>query len=93
VTGAEGPLIDEFVIVDNGSTRRRAACGAGGARVRVVLLSGHGNIALPCANLGAHGDGDVLVFLNPDAFCSRAASPSWCARSRPAGALHRRRGA
>jgi hypothetical protein len=48
-------LIDEFVIVDNGSSGADAA----GLRAlaerdsRVVLLSGHG---------------DILVFLNPDAF-------------------------
>ncbi len=66
------PLVDEFVIVDNGST------GADGARLRtlaerdgrVVLLSGHGNIGFARgANLGARtAKGDVLVFLNPDAF-------------------------
>jgi hypothetical protein len=66
------PLIDEFVIVDNGST------GEDGARLktlaerdgRVVLLSGHGNIGFARgANLGARrAKGDLLVFLNPDAF-------------------------
>lgn len=66
------PLIDEFVIVDNGST------GDDGARLRalaardsrVVLLSGHGNIGFARgANLGARkARGDILVFLNPDAF-------------------------
>jgi N-acetylglucosaminyl-diphospho-decaprenol L-rhamnosyltransferase len=66
------PLVDEFVIVDNGST------GLDAARLktlaerdgRVVLLSGHGNIGFARgANLGARtAQGDVLVFLNPDAF-------------------------
>jgi hypothetical protein len=65
-------LVDEFVIVDNGST------GADAARLknlaecddRVVLLSGHGNIGFARgANLGARtAKGEVLVFLNPDAF-------------------------
>ena len=78
-------LVDEFVIVDNGST------GPEGARLkslaerdgRVVLLSGHGNIGFARgANLGARtAKGEVLVFLNPDAFLQPGASPSWCARS------------
>jgi|SRR5437899_4506669 len=66
------PLIDEFVIVDNGSSGADAA----GLRAlserdsRVVLLSGHGNIGFARgANLGARkARGDILVFLNPDAF-------------------------
>ena len=65
------PLIDEFVIVDNGSSGADAA----GLRAladrdpRVVLLSGHGNIGFARgANLGARtARGDILVFLNPDA--------------------------
>jgi N-acetylglucosaminyl-diphospho-decaprenol L-rhamnosyltransferase len=66
------PLVDEFVIVDNGST------GPDAARLktlaerdgRVVLLAGHGNIGFARgANLGARtAKGEVLVFLNPDAF-------------------------
>jgi N-acetylglucosaminyl-diphospho-decaprenol L-rhamnosyltransferase len=66
------PLVDEFVIVDNGST------GSDAARLktlaerdgRVVLKAGHGNIGFARgANLGARtAKGDVLVFLNPDAF-------------------------
>ena len=66
------PLVDEFVIVDNGST------GAEGARLRalaardgrVVLVTGHGNVGFARgANMGARkASGDVLVFLNPDAF-------------------------
>jgi hypothetical protein len=66
------PLIDEFVIVDNGSSGADAA----GLRAlaerdqRVVLLSGHGNVGFARgANLGARkARGDILVFLNPDAF-------------------------
>lgn len=66
------PSVDEFVIVDNGSE------GADAARLRslaerdprVILLSGHGNVGFAKgANLGAQkARGDVLVFLNPDAF-------------------------
>src|ERR1700744_1624948 len=66
------PLVDEFVIVDNGSP------GADQARLktlaerdgRVVLKTGHGNIGFARgANLGARAaKGEVLVFLNPDAF-------------------------
>jgi GT2 family glycosyltransferase len=66
------PLVDEFVIVDNGSTA------ADGAHLRslaerdgrVTLLTGHGNIGFArAANLGARtARSDRLVFLNPDAF-------------------------
>jgi GT2 family glycosyltransferase len=64
--------VDELVVVDNGSTpedliylRQLAERDA-----RVVLLSGHGNVGFArAANLGARtAGGDVLVFLNPDAF-------------------------
>ena len=66
------PLVDELVVVDNGSTQfesqalRRLAERDG----RVVLLEGHGNIGFARgANLGARrAVGDLLVFLNPDAF-------------------------
>lgn len=66
------PLVDEFVIVDNGSSGADAA----GLRAlaerdpRVVLLTGHGNVGFARgANLGARrARGDLLVFLNPDAF-------------------------
>lgn len=66
------PLVDEFVIVDNGSTpleAERLRCLAARDE-RVVLLSGHGNIGFARgANLGARAaSGDLLVFLNPDAF-------------------------
>jgi GT2 family glycosyltransferase len=66
------PLIDEFVVVDNGSTAGdRAWLRALSERdERVTLLSGHGNIGFARgANLGARtARGEMLVFLNPDAF-------------------------
>lgn len=66
------PLVDEFVIVDNGSSGAEAAGlqALAGRDGRVVLLSGHGNIGFARgANLGARkARGDILVFLNPDAF-------------------------
>jgi hypothetical protein len=66
------PLVDEFVIVDNGSTSPEAASlrKVADANPRVVLLAGHGNVGFARgANLGARtAKGDVIVFLNPDAF-------------------------
>jgi GT2 family glycosyltransferase len=66
------PLVDEFVIVDNGSTPAdRAELRALAERdQRVTLLTGHGNIGFARgANLGARSArGEMLVFLNPDAF-------------------------
>lgn len=66
------PLVDELVVVDNGSTLGEAARLRGLAERddRVTLLQGHGNIGFARgANLGARrARGDVLVFLNPDAF-------------------------
>jgi GT2 family glycosyltransferase len=66
------PLIDEFIIVDNGSgateaQRLRSLAERDG---RVVLLTGHGNVGFARgANLGAaRAKGDIVVFLNPDAF-------------------------
>lgn len=66
------PLVDELVLVDNGSTSAEAARlrALAGCDPRVVLKTGHGNIGFARgANLGAaNARGDVLVFLNPDAF-------------------------
>ena len=65
-------LVDELVVVDNGSTRMEAArlkrLADSDARVR--LVQGQGNVGFARgANLGARtAAGDVVVFLNPDAF-------------------------
>jgi hypothetical protein len=65
-------LVDELVVVDNGSTpedliylRQLAERDR-----RVVLLTGHGNVGFARgANRGARAaGGEVLIFLNPDAF-------------------------
>ncbi|MFZ0269094.1 glycosyltransferase family 2 protein [Caulobacter sp.] len=65
------PLVDEFVIVDNGSPAEEAERlrALGLAEPRVVLRQGHGNIGFARgANLGAEtARGDYIVFLNPDA--------------------------
>ncbi|MBU1378869.1 MAG: glycosyltransferase family 2 protein [Alphaproteobacteria bacterium] len=66
------PLVDELVVVDNGSTPAEAARlrALDGRDDRVRLLAGHGNVGFAKgANLGAaKAKGDLLVFLNPDAF-------------------------
>ncbi len=66
------PLVGEFVIVDNGSTPADAAGLKALAKAdpRVVLVAGQGNVGFARgANLGAQAaSGEVLVFLNPDAF-------------------------
>lgn len=66
------PLVDDFVIVDNGSSEADQArlYAISQADDRVRLLQGHGNIGFARgANLGASAArGRWLVFLNPDAF-------------------------
>ena len=66
------PLVDDFVIVDNGSTSHEQAVqdAASAADPRVRLLRGHGNVgfARGC-NMGADtAHGRILIVLNPDAF-------------------------
>lgn len=65
------PMVDEFVIVDNGSSPAEAERLRGLERDgRVVMVHGQGNVGFARgANLGAQrARGDLLVFLNPDAF-------------------------
>ncbi len=66
------PLVGELVVVDNGSSAEEARClnSLNARDAHVSLLSGHGNIGFArAANLGADKAlGEVLVFLNPDAF-------------------------
>ena len=65
------PLVDEFVIIDNGSSPEEEAIqdAAVASDRRVRVLRGHGNVgfARGC-NMGAQAaHGRVLVVLNPDA--------------------------
>lgn len=65
------PMVDEFVIVDNGSSPEDADMlrALGLTEPRVQLVQGHGNVGFACgANLGASvSQGEYLIFLNPDA--------------------------
>jgi len=83
------PRVEEFVIVDNGSSLADAAWLRELARrePRVRLLQGLGNIGFArAANLGAAAaKGEALVFLNPDAFLTPGAVAALAdaARDRP----------
>ncbi|MFT4253620.1 MAG: glycosyltransferase family 2 protein [Caulobacter sp.] len=65
------PMVDEFVIVDNGSSPADAEMlrALGLTEPRVQLAQGHGNVGFARgANLGASiAQGEYLIFLNPDA--------------------------
>jgi len=65
------PLVDEFIIIDNGSSPQDEDMLRSLALTepRVVLKQGHGNIGFARgANMGAStGGGEYIVFLNPDA--------------------------
>ncbi len=65
------PLVEEFVIVDNGSPADEAERlrTLGRTEPRVVLQQGHGNVGFARgANMGAEtARGEYIVFLNPDA--------------------------
>ncbi|HYD45116.1 MAG TPA: glycosyltransferase family 2 protein [Phenylobacterium sp.] len=66
------PLVDEFVIVDNGSPELDSVWlqTLASREPKVLLKQGHGNVGFAKgANMGARAaGGDILVFLNPDAF-------------------------
>lgn len=66
------PLVEDFVIVDNGSSEadQQRLYSISQTDDRIRLLQGHGNIGFARgANLGASAArGRWLVFLNPDAF-------------------------
>lgn len=66
------PLVEEFIIVDNGSkpAEAQALAELAAREPRVKLLTGHGNVGFARgANLGARAaTTDTFVFLNPDAF-------------------------
>ncbi|MGQ3018003.1 glycosyltransferase family 2 protein [Phenylobacterium sp.] len=66
------PQVDEFIVVDNGSDACEAALLDDVARrhPQMRLVRGQGNVGFARgANLGADAaTGDVLIFLNPDAF-------------------------
>jgi len=83
------PGVEEFIIVDNGSSLADAAWLRELARrePRVRLLQGLGNIGFArAANLGAAAaKGQALIFLNPDAFLTPGAVTALrdAARDRP----------
>jgi len=66
------PAVEEFIVIDNGSSpMEEAVLDAAAARdERMVLRRGHGNVGFARAcNMGAEiACGRVLVILNPDAF-------------------------
>lgn len=68
----DDPEVDEFIVIDNGSTPEEAAAidAAVAADSRITLLRGQGNVGFARgANMGAQAaHGRTLVFLNPDAF-------------------------
>jgi hypothetical protein len=69
------PLVDEFVIVDNGSPpdQEEMLRALGRREPRVILIQGHGNVGFARgANRGARAArGETVVFVNPDAFLQR----------------------
>lgn len=68
----DDPQVDEFIVVDNGSDAREAAVLDAYAErhAQMRLVRGQGNVGFARgANLGAAAAaGEVLIFLNPDAF-------------------------
>ena len=66
------PLVDEFILIDNGSTAEEEAIQDAARRAdrRLQIFRGHGNVgfARGCNMGGEAARGRVLVVLNPDAF-------------------------
>ena len=75
--------VDEFVVVDNGSTpdEERLLDATAAAESRVTLLRGQGNVGFARgANMGAQAaHGRVVVVLNPDAFLQPGCISALCA--------------
>lgn len=69
------PDVDEFVLIDNGSSVSEAAVidRAAEDEPRMTVIRGHGNIGFARAvNMGASiAKGEVIVVLNPDAFLEK----------------------
>jgi len=87
----DDPDVDEFVLIDNGSSPGEALLiDAAAADSRVTVLRGQGNVGFARAvNMGVGiARGEVIVVLNPDAFlekgCVRALTRTLAARPGPA---------
>lgn len=83
----QDPDVDEFVLVDNGSSPPEAALiDAAASDPRMTILRGQGNVGFARAvNMGVRlARGEVIVVLNPDAFlqknCIRALHRTLSAR-------------
>ena len=83
-------MVDELVLIDNGSTDEEEAVLDEAAREpKVTLIRGHGNVGFARgANMGAGAaHGRVLVFLNPDAMlqagCVKALGNALSVQRRP----------
>ena len=83
-------MVDELVLIDNGSTDEEEAILDEAAREpKVTLIRGHGNVGFARgANMGAGAaHGRVLVFLNPDALlqagCIKALKNALSVQVRP----------
>ena len=82
--------VDEFILIDNGSTPEEEAILDEAAREpKVTLVRGHGNVGFARgANMGAGAArGRVVIFLNPDALlqggCVGALQAALAAQARP----------
>jgi hypothetical protein len=74
------PLVDEFIIVENGATDAEVGWidAAAGADTRVTVLRGQGNVGFARgANMGVEAShGRTIVILNPDAFLDPGCIPA-----------------